>query len=384
MITWQDLQRLDNAHPRLLDSVLALGVLAGSLLAAGAGRTSPPEPWLIALLAAAAAPYCLRRAAPLAVLIVAGLLVTTLIVLGQDTAVIGSALFLAAYTVAAQQGTPATVTAAVFCLVLLVAVAVLVPERMTGPATATNLALFVGSFALGRAIRSHRDAVRVEGERAELAERAQAEVARSAASEERLRIARELHDVVGHSLGVIALQAGVGARVALSDPEEARSSLLAIADRSRASLHEVRQILGALRNPDESLEPTPGLADLDRLVAEVSDTALAVTIERSGDPWPVSRALGLTVYRIVQESLTNVVRHARARTALVQVHYAADRLVISVTDDGRGAAAGTVPGGGQVGMRERVSIWDGELHAGDRAGGGYEVVVSIPRPEEIR
>ena len=317
-------------------------------------------------------------------LIVAGLLVMTLIVLGQDTAVIGSALFLAAYTVAAQQGTPATVSAASFCLVLLVAVAVLAPERMTWPAAATNLALFVGSFSLGRAIRSHRDAVRVEGERAELAERAQVEVARSAASEERLRIARELHDVVGHSLGVIALQAGVGARVALSDPEEARSSLLAIADRSRASLHEVRQILGALRNPEESLEPTPGLADLDRLVSEVSDTALTVSIERSGDPWPVSRALGLTIYRIVQESLTNVVRHAHARTALVHVHYAADRLVISVTDDGHGAATGTVPGAGQVGMRERVSIWDGQLHAGDRAGGGYEVVVSIPRPEEIR
>ncbi|MCB0911036.1 MAG: sensor histidine kinase [Propionibacteriaceae bacterium] len=384
MITWPELRRLDAARPWLLDTCLAAGLLLASVLAAGAAQAGPPPAWVIGLLIAAAAPYSFRRAAPLPTLVVAGLLVCSLILLGQGTAVIGSALFLAAYTVAAQEELPATVSAAVFCLVLLVVVALTAPQRMGWPETATNLALFVGSFALGRASRSRQEAARLEAERAELAELAQAEVARSAASEERLRIARELHDVVGHSLGVIALQAGVGARVARSDPEEARSSLLAIADRSRASLHEVRQILGALRSTDDDLEPTPGLDDLDRLVTQAAATNLGVTIEQVGEPWSVSEALGLTVYRLVQESLTNVVRHARARTAHVRIRYTADRLILTVTDDGTGLRPGTAVGTGQIGMRERVAIWDGELHAGNRAEGGYEVSVSIPRPEEAR
>lgn len=383
MIGWQELRRVDSARPWVLDTALALGLLIASLAAAALSEAGLPSGWVLVLLAAAAVPYGVRRVAPLVVLVVAGLLVCALILVDQSTAVIGSALFLAAYTVASRASTPATVFAAAFCLVLLVVVAVSAPDRMTWPEAATNLALFAGSFALGRAARSHRAAVRLEAERAELAERAQAEIARSAASEERLRIARELHDVVGHSLGVIALQAGVGARVALSDPEEARTSLAAIADRSRASLQEVRQILGALRNPSEDAELIPGMDALGHLVAQAAEAGLPVHVEQEGEPWPVSPALGLTVYRLVQESLTNVVRHAGASGAWVRVQYAPRQLTLTITDDGRGAPPGTAAGTGQIGMQERAAIWDGSLRAGNRAGNGYEVVAVIPRPEEV-
>nr|WP_300146173.1 sensor histidine kinase [Propionicimonas sp.] len=383
MIGWQELRRVDSARPWVLDTALALGLLIASLAAAALSEAGLPSGWVLVLLAAAAVPYGVRRVAPLVVLVVAGLLVCALILVDQSTAVIGSALFLAAYTVASRASTPATVFAAAFCLVLLVVVAVSAPDRMTWPEAATNLALFAGSFALGRAARSHRAAVRLEAERAELAERAQAEIARSAASEERLRIARELHDVVGHSLGVIALQAGVGARVALSDPEEARTSLAAIADRSRASLQEVRQILGALRNPSEDAELIPGMDALGHLVAQAAEAGLPVHVEQEGEPWPVSPALGLTVYRLVQESLTNVVRHAGASGAWVRVQYAPRQLTLTITDDGRGAPPGTAAGTGQIGMQERAAIWDGSLRAGNRPGNGYEVVAVIPRPEEV-
>jgi signal transduction histidine kinase len=375
---------LDQARPWILDTALAGGLLAASALVASHAEAGPPSALVTVVMVLAALPYCFRRYAPLVVLIVAGVLVVSLIFLGQSTSVIGSALFLAAYTVAAHSDLRATVVAAIFAVLVLGVVVVAAPDRMGWPEAATNVALFVGSFALGRASQSHREAVRLEAERAELAERAQAEIARSASDQERLRIARELHDVVGHSLGAIALQAGVGARVALSDPQEARNSLLSIAERSRASLHEVRQILGALRNPADDLEPTPGLGDLDRLVAHARDADLAVNIIQTGEPWPVSPALSLTLYRLVQESLTNVMRHAEARVATVTIAFAADRLTVTVVDDGRGQQHHASAGTGHVGMRERVMIWGGELHTGTRPAGGYEVIATVPRPEEGR
>lgn len=383
MITMSELQRLDRTRPWLLDTGLAVGLLAATI-GAGVGSGTVPPGWVIALFAVVAATFCFRRAAPLPVLLISGSVVGILVVLGHDTAVVGSALFLAAYTVAARSGTRATVAAALFCLTVLAVLAVAAPELMGVREVATNLALFVGSFALGRATHAHREAVRLEAERAELARVAQSEQIRAAATEERLRIARELHDVVGHSLGVIALQAGVGARVAVTEPEEARAALLAIAERSRESLAEVRQLLGALRIPAGEPEPPYGPDDLDRLTAQAATAGVAVETTRQGDPWPVGPTLASTIYRVVQESLTNVVRHSHAKRAEIVLRFTADRLFLTVCDDGRGAPPGATPGGGQTGIRERVAAWDGELHCGNRAEGGYEVVASIPRPREDR
>lgn len=208
--------------------------------------------------------------------------------------------------------------------------------------------------------------------------------AESAVTAERLRIARELHDVVGHSLGVIALQAGVGARVVDDEPAEARAALQAIAERSRASLQDVRRILGALRDPAEDLEAAPGLAELDGLVDECRAAGLAVQVNRTGAAWPLPAAMDLTAYRLLQEALTNVLRHSAAAIAQVEVAHEPERVRLRVSDDG--PAKDGEPGGGhgQLGMRERVAVWGGSLHFGPLPDGGYEVVADLPRGQEER
>lgn len=373
------LHRLDADWPWVLDSVLAAALLLVSLLAVHS--QSSPSALHVALVVLGSLPYTFRRRSPLIALVIAGSIVVGMILLGLGTPVLGSGLFLLAYTVAAGRGWRPALAGAAFCLVLLGIVAVS-PRRMSWAEVATNLALFVGSFALGRAARSHREAAAAQADRAALAEHARTEATRTAASEEKLRIARELHDVVGHSLGVIALQAGVGARIAQSDPEEARLALLAIADRSRASLHEVRQILGALRTGDDEVPATAGMEDIPDLVERISAAGVAVDLCSHGAPWPVSGAFGLTTYRLLQESLTNVVRHSGATHAAVTLDWDPDRLTLTVTDDGRGATEPEALGGGLLGMQERVAIWDGSLRTGNAPGRGYTVQAILPRPQE--
>lgn len=371
--TWRDLQRLDAERPWLLDAGLALGIAAAALLSAGIAAV-PLQLGLIVVIAAA---YALRRTAPLPVLVVAGALVVAMIALGYTTAVIGAGLFLAAYTVAAHRPLRATLIAAGYSLTLLIAIVVVFPARMPWEAFGTNVALFVGAFVLGRAARLQRRTARLEAERAALASRMRAEETRHAVTEERLRIAREVHDVVGHSLGVIALQAGVCARIVDSDPAEARAGLLAIAGRSRNSLREVRQILGAIREPDEPAGPVPGLADADALFADFREAGLRVDVERAGSPWPLPSALDHTAYRVLQESLTNVVRHAATGRAWVRIDFAPERLELRIRDRGNGG--GGPVAGGLAGMRERVTAWGGRLSAGPVEGGGYQVAVTLPR-----
>lgn len=377
MTSWRGLLRLDRDRPWLLDAVLALGLLAAALWAAAAA--GPVPVWQVGLMVAAAAGYAARRAAPLPAFLATGALVVVMIALGYGTAVIGAGLFLMAYTVAAHRSAAVTIIAAAYALAILFVVAAFFPDRMPLGEVATNLALFGGSFVLGRAARVHRAAARLEADRAALAERIQVKEARATLIEERLRIARELHDVVGHSLGVIALQAGVGARLVESDPAEAKAALLAIADRSRESLREVRQILGAVRDPEATTSPNPGLAAIPELVADLAAAGLHVDLEQHGDPWPLTPAMDLSVYRVLQESLTNVVRHAGTDQARVSIGYTPDALELAILDHGRGPAPGSVPASGQRGMRERMTAWGGSLDAGPAAGGGYQVIARLPR-----
>ena len=374
--TWRELQRLDAERPWLLDAGLALGVAAAAMLSAGT-TAAPAQLGLIAVIAAG---YALRRRAPLTVLVTTGALVVTMIALGYTTAVIGAGLFLVAYTVAAHRPLRATLIGAGYALTLLVAIAAAFPARMPWEALGTNIALFVGAFVLGRAARLQRRTARLEAERAALASRMRDEETRHAVTEERLRIARELHDVVGHSLGVIALQAGVCARIVEADPVEARAGMLAIADRSRSSLREVRQILGAVREPDGPLVATPGLADADALFAGFRDAGLAVEVERTGTPWPLPTTLDHAAYRVLQEALTNVVRHASTDRAWVRIGFTPESLELRIRD--RGVGGYGPPAGGLAGMRERVTACGGRLSAGAAAEAGYEVVVTLPRHGE--
>ena len=380
MTSWRGLVRLDQDRPWLLDAVLALGLLAAALSAAAAAG---PVPVLQAvLMVAAAAGYAARRAAPLPGFLAAGAFVVMMIALGYGTAVIGAGLFLMAYTVAAHRSAVLTIIAATYALAILVVVALFFPDRMPLGEVATNLALFGGSFVLGRAARVHRAAAQIEAERAALAERILVKEASATLTEERLRIARELHDVVGHSLGVIALQAGVGARLVESDPAEAKAALLAIAERSRESLREVRQILGAVRDPASMTSPHPGLAAIPDLVADLAAAGLHVDLDQHGDPWPLTPAMDLSVYRVLQESLTNVVRHAGTDRAWVRIAYTPDALELRILDRGRGLAPGSPPASGQRGMRERMAAWGGSLDAGPAVGGGYQVLAVIPRQRD--
>ncbi|MGW9028766.1 sensor histidine kinase [Streptomyces sp. NPDC055722] len=210
----------------------------------------------------------------------------------------------------------------------------------------------------------------------ERAERAQA--ARRRADEERLRIARELHDVLAHSISVINVQAGVGLALLDSDPEQARTALTTIKAASKEALGEVRQVLDTLRTPgDAPRTPAPGLDRLPELVEQAASAGLTVTVE-GGAP-KLAPATDLAAFRIVQEALTNVVRHSRSRQARVHVDNAERALRLRIDDDGpaSGADAGG-SGNGLAGMRERATALGGTIEAGPRADGGFSVLAVLP------
>ncbi|WP_244948863.1 sensor histidine kinase [Micromonospora endolithica] len=209
--------------------------------------------------------------------------------------------------------------------------------------------------------------------------------AAEAVTAERLRIARELHDQVAHSIGVIAIQAGVGARVIDTQPAEARAALATIEATSRETLAGLRRTLRALRRPEQEaapLEPTPGLADLDRLVAAAGDAGLRVDLRCDGAPGPIPTEVDLAAYRIVQESLTNVVRHAGTGHCRVTVSRRPDEVSVEVVDGGRGGPVGG-EGHGLVGMRERVALLGGRFTAGPQPAGGFRVAARLPVPPDV-
>ncbi|WP_406365401.1 sensor histidine kinase [Streptomyces sp. NBC_01546] len=224
-----------------------------------------------------------------------------------------------------------------------------------------------------------------------------------AVTAERLRIARELHDMVAHSIGVIAIQAGVGSRVIETQPAEARAALRAIEATSRETLSGLRRTLVALRQaqPDAGdgqapLGPAPGLADLDALVRTTADAGVRVEIRREGAERQLPPDIDLSAYRIVQEALTNVVRHAGTGHCRVTIGHGAEELTLEVVDEGRGTPGGAGRAGfersgfGITGMRERVGLLQGRFSAGPRPGGGFRVEAALPLPvtaaaaEELR
>ncbi|MFC7816347.1 sensor histidine kinase [Streptomyces sp. NPDC057367] len=215
-----------------------------------------------------------------------------------------------------------------------------------------------------------------------------ARAAEQAVVAERLRIARELHDMVAHSIGVIAIQAGVGRRVIDTQPSEARNALAAIEDTSRDTLAGLRRMLGALRQVDPEdgapLRPAPVFADLDGLVERTRDAGVQVDIEWLGERRALPTEIELSGYRIVQESITNVVRHSGASACRVIIDYQETDLFIEITDEGRGSSG--LPGAagyGLTGMRERAALLHGEFTAGPRSEGGFRVAARLPLPVAV-
>jgi signal transduction histidine kinase len=330
-------------------------------------------------------PLAARRRFPgtvLAICVASGLAIAAL---GLPPIVLGLAILVAVYSVAAY-GDRWVSLAGLAAAALGSAAVQLTPGGFQAPTVVSNGLIIGAAWLLGHFVGVRRRYItRLEERTAEL-ERARAELARRAVTEERLRLARELHDVVAHCISMIAVQSGVGAHVADTQPEEAAKALAAIEATSRAALTELRRLLGVLRQdsePQGDLAPVPGLADLDGLLAEVAKAGLAVKLRVNGTRPPLPAGVDLSAYRIVQEALTNVVKHAGPARAQVVVGYRDQDVTVEVTDDGRGVVtsvsdgrAGT--GHGLIGMRERVQAFGGDFQAGPCPGGGFRVAARLP------
>ncbi len=254
--------------------------------------------------------------------------------------------------------------------------------------TAVEPALALAALFLGWAVSSRRAYVAEIEARAAQAEHTRGEEARRQVDAERLRIARELHDVLAHAIATISVQAGVAAHVLDERPDHAAEALRTIKATSKQALRELRGILGVLREAGESepREPAPGLSQIERLADSTSDAGVPTRISVSGRRCPLPATVDLAAYRIVQESLTNVLRHAAGACALVDISYSDEQMTIRVDDDGARATRGSplanghrgTPGHGILGMRERVHALGGELEAGPRADGGFRVCARLP------
>jgi len=376
-----------------VDVLVAVGVglvqVLGCWASEGIGRSAgwrPLDAWAYLLLAVGPAALLLRRRWPLGVLAVTLAAGIAYAVRTYPEGPSSLAVYPALWTVALTQPRrlawlAATVTAAAVAAVELFPYG---DTMFDGEPLYAAVTVFAAMW-WGEAVRARRAYVAELRDRAEQAERTREEEARRRVDEERLRIARELHDVVSHTIGVISVQAGVAAHLLERRPDKAAQSLAAIRQASDEALGELHAMLGVLRDGDgrgdgAPLSPAPGLGELDALVAQAAGAGVEVTVSLEGRPRRLPAAVDLACYRVVQESLTNVVRHAGASRAEVTVTHADGRVEVEVTDDGRAGAGNGSGGGGQgiTGMRERARALGGTLEAGPRPGGGFRVRASLP------
>ena len=236
----------------------------------------------------------------------------------------------------------------------------------------------LAAFLLGSLERSHREHAETLRERADQLERERIADAARAAAEERARVARDMHDILAHAVSLMVVQAEAGPVVVRSDPARAEQAFGAIADAGRDAMVQLRRMLGVLKADEGQRLPQPTLAQLPELVRRTAE------LEVTGEPRPVPPDTEIAVYRIVQEALTNTVKHAAARHVAVLLDWSSDQLDVTVTDDGRGKAPGTVGGHGLIGIRERAAACGGTAEAGPRPGGGFEVRARLPYREGVR
>jgi signal transduction histidine kinase len=242
------------------------------------------------------------------------------------------------------------------------------------------------TWAVGFALRARSEQAEAAETRAERAERERDAAARVAVAEERARIARELHDVVAHAVSVMVLQVGAVRHKLPDAMADDREALRGVERAGRTALTEMRRLLAAMRRDGEEVEftPQPGLDGLDALLEEVGRAGLPVDLHVDGEPVPLPRGVDLSAYRIVQEGLTNALKHAYASTADVTVRYRPEELEIEVRDDGLGSSTTDGLGHGLVGVRERVKIYGGEMAAGTAAEGGFVLCTRLPIAEDER
>ncbi len=378
-------RRLD----RYGDVAIAAGLLVlGAVdIARDSAKSYPPPHMLdVLFLAAVAVPFVARRRAPLAVLGVvmsASLAwIYALYPLSQQGPLEAFiALIIASYTAAAYTSGS---NAALSLGVVVAGTAVGVLTGAFGGQSAGDyvpFALWVAvAYVLGRVFRRRQLLAMQLGDRLASTERDRDAEARRAVAEERARIARELHDVIAHSVSVMVVQAGAGERVLESDPQAARESFRSIRETGGQTLIEMRRLLGLLRDDEHalSLAPQPSIARLGTLVYDVCAAGLPTSLSVEGEQKPLAPGIELSAYRIVQEALTNVRKHAAAGKAEVIVSYGSDDVTIEVLDDGVGCRGQTNSGHGLIGMRERAALYGGTIVAGVRHEGGFRVRAVLP------
>ncbi|MFF4351430.1 sensor histidine kinase [Streptomyces sp. NPDC001530] len=390
MIT--SLKRYVDAHPRVVDVMVILQVF---LLATLGSATSLREPsgdlipwWPGALLGCVgSAALWWRRSHPRTVVAVTAAGANAASAVGYlITPLLLAPLMLALYALARYTNRKTGRITLLAVVALLVITAMTTdhyghpwPLKTIGPAF-----WVVTPVAVGTASRLRAAYLEAAHARAEYAERTREEEARHRVAEERMRIARELHDVVAHHMALANALAGTAAHLARTHPDQVQRILDDLAGTTSSALRELKATVGLLRqvnDPDAPLEPAPGLGRLSDLTTAFAAAGLTVTVTTEGDEQPLSPGVDLTAYRIVQEALTNVAKHAAAKTARVKLAYTHDHVTLTVSDDGDAAApTAPAPGGGfgLMGMRERAQSVGGRLQAGHRPEGGFTVTTELP------
>ncbi|MEV7385140.1 MULTISPECIES: sensor histidine kinase [unclassified Streptomyces] len=383
-----------DAHPLALDAAIAVGVLlcmvAGSFVVPHGAHgvkwgVRSPDPLSLVLMTLAAAALVFRRNAPRSVLAFTGAASVVESLTGNPRAPVAMAAVIALFTVAATTDRRTTWRCGLLTMTVLTTAAM-----AAGPLpwyAQENLAIFawtgIGATA-GDAVRSRRAVVQAIRERAERAERTREEEARRRVAEERLRIARDLHDVVAHHIALVNVQAGVAAHVMDKRPDQAKEALAHVREASRSALNELRATVGLLRqsgDPEAPTEPAPGLHVLEELADTFRNAGLQVEVARADQGTTLPAAVDLAAYRIVQEALTNVQKHAgpdaKAEVSVVRV---GPNVEVTVLDNGSGEDTAPEAGGGHglLGMRERVTALRGTLTTGPRYGGGFRVHAILP------
>ena len=378
---WRALDR------RLVDAAVAVILLALTAIPLAtdslhAGQR-PSDVWAYLLTVALCVPFALHRRYPVAAITVA-CCALVLYAVGRYSAYPGLPIFVLVAGISLHSTRRRALLAAGLAAVAISVAVWLQPEGVATASTwvASLLALAV-AWLWGENLRNRRARWAAMEERARRLEAEREERDRQAVTAERLRIARELHDVVAHSMSVIAVQSGVANHVIDSRPAQARQALATIEATSRSALVELRRLLGVLRQGDDpvaSLEPNPGLAELGRLADQIRSAGVEVELKVEGEPGDLPPGVDLSAFRIAQEGLTNVLKHG-GRVARMLVRYSPGAVAVEIADDGRAGAdeaPGDGTGHGLIGMRERVAVFGGELTAGPVPGGGYRMAARLP------
>jgi signal transduction histidine kinase len=365
-MVWNWLQR----HPRLVDIGIALALASGYI-----GRAAHFGRWTIGLPLAVieVAPLLARRRYPLPVLAVVASATFAEVAIYGSTFPLAAAV--AVYTVAAQLDRRTSLIASA---VSGAAISLLALARDGYHSLVQTLLLFAIAWVVGDNLGTRRAYLNELELRAERLEREQQAEAARAVAEEQARIARELHDVIAHNVSVMVIQAAAGRDAFDERPQRAREALETIETTGRSALAELRRLLRAVRDGDPEYEPQPGLSRLPSLIDQVRASGLEVALEIKGTSTPLPAAIDLSAYRVVQEALTNTLKHAQASRVDVRLHYGPNELEVDVRDDGRATGNGAGTGSGLIGMRERLAAVGGALSTGPADGGGYAVRARFP------